>query len=352
MASRKREFLCTFDECEHVSCSVKEHETHHHDVHKRQQPEGGFFKCELCNYRSNSYRMSRVSQHCCRPIEDTPRPPSPLPFPEPLNDIQESVASVSDGTEQFRFPVIAASEFADKLVPLVSSLAGQLRASCLMPWGTMSSSFAAFAVILARSAEFAVKLGLTAQKPADKELPTIVSDLIKSTLLLRPDELRGLAFEPIFPPRVQVLPDSTDSVYVLDIVGWLHHLANSDQTVWQRLKSPPQPRDDQLVLPTDGLAWKRICAPTSTPTLCVVLSVDGMNWADALRVGGHNGKTIAVYITVVLGPEFLSHSSAYSVAMFAPASLLTRHSRADVFAPLLKQLRLLIGILSSSPQRC
>ena len=125
-----------------------------------------------------------------------------------------------------------------------------------------------------------------------------------------------------------------------------------DPSVWARLKSPPQPSETgELMLPTDGTLWRRIRG--SRDTLCIILSIDGMNWGDALRVGGHNGKTIAVYITLVLGPEFLSYSSTYSVAMFAPASLLERHTRAEIFGPLMKQLALLAnGVRLQDVVRC
>lgn len=103
------------------------------------------------------------------------------------------------------------------------------------------------------------------------------------------------------------------------------------------------------MLPTDGALWRRIRG--SSDMLCIILSIDGMNWGDALRVGGHNGKTIAVYITIVLGPEFLSYSSTYSVAMFAPASLLAdeRHSRQELFRPLMQQLALFASGMSACP---
>lgn len=340
---RKRKFECSFRTCDHVSVSVIEHERHHFEAHKRQQPPGGFFACPQCPYRSNVYRMARPTQHLCVPV---PAADAGSTCPQPEWDEAPVEPQCPEGSTLVS-PVIAASEFANSLSPLVASIATQLRGSCLIPWGVMSTTFASFSELLSRAVVFAVRVGVSENSHGQEigNLSDTVSDIIKQVLLHRPDQLRTIAFSSLFPPTEHRLEGSSDSIYVLDLVGWLHHLAKSDESVWKRLKSPPIYREQELTFPTDGEVWKRI---GNAQSVCVILSIDGMNWADALRVGGHNGKTIAVYITVAIGPEFLSYSSTYSVAMFAPASLLARHTRSALFAPLFKQLRSLQGDRNSN----
>lgn len=242
-------------------------------------------------------------------------------------------------------PIAVASAFADGLKPMVRNLAAQMRTSCTMPWAAMRNTFSQMAELVASVASFSTTLGIAVMRDQGEprgDFSHIVGDLVRELFLMRPDELRSVSFSTIFSPVPHILDGGVDTVYVLNLRGWLQHLAQSNSTVWARMLNPPQPSESgELSLPTDGSLWRRIRG--SADTLCVVLSIDGMNWADALRVGGHNGKTIAVYITVVLGPEFLSYSSTYSVAMFAPVSLLERHSRAELFRPLMQQLAQLAG---------
>ena len=134
-----------------MSLTVDEHERHHYEKHANQRPQGGFFSCSECSYRSNRYKTTLLHAHKC-----TIGPP--LTFAAPLPDWEDvdgvPAPPLAPPAETLTTPTVLASEFATSLRPMVINLAGQMRSSCTYPWAAMCDTFGHMADLVCSIAGF------------------------------------------------------------------------------------------------------------------------------------------------------------------------------------------------------